>query len=170
MSKRALLIAAGVLALAGCAAPAPPDYAAQYQAAVEAYVAGWNGDLAGLDAAFAEGFKRQASGGLTADSLDALKNQMTEFHTAYPDMRVVMDESHYLDGRSFHLWTFTGTNTGAGATPPTGKSVKVSGSTLLRFKDGMIAEEIVYFDALDMQTQLGYTLTPPAPAEAIAAQ
>jgi hypothetical protein len=170
MSKHALLMAAGVLTLAGCAAPAPPDYAAQYQPAADAYIAGWNGDLAGLDAAIAEGLKRHASGGLNADSLDSLKNQMTEFRTAYPDMKVVLDESYYLDGQSFHFWTFTGTNTGPGAAPPTGKSVKVTGSTRLRYKDGKIAEEIVYFDALDMQTQLGYMLTSPASAEATAAQ
>jgi len=57
-----------------------------------------------------------------------------------------------------------------GATPPTGKSVKITGSTLIRYRDGKIAEEIVHFDVLDWQMQLGYTLTPPATGEMPAAQ
>ena len=65
---------------------------------------------------------------------------------------------------SFHLWTFAGTNTGPGATPPTGKSVKLSGATRLRFQDGKIVEELVFFDALDWQNQLGFTSMPPASA------
>ena len=171
MSRSTSFVAACLLTLAGCAAPAPPDYAAQYQPAVDAYIAGWNsGNVDGLDAAFAEDARRSSSGGMNSDSLAGLKNMMTEFRTAYPDAKVVLNESHYLDGQSFHLWTFTGTNTGTGAMPPTGKSVKVSGSTLMRYKDGKIVEELVYFDALDMQTQLGYVLTPPAPAEAAAAE
>lgn len=36
--------------------------------------------------------------------------------------------------------------------------------TLLRFADGKVAEELVYFDMGDWMTQLGYTMTPPAAA------
>ncbi len=62
--------------------------------------------------------------------------------------------------------SFASPNTGPGAAPPTGKSVKLSGSTFIRYQEGKIAEEIVYFDVLDWQMQLGYTMTPPAAAEA----
>jgi hypothetical protein len=31
MTKQSLLVAVGLLVLVGCAAPTPPDYAAQYQ-------------------------------------------------------------------------------------------------------------------------------------------
>jgi hypothetical protein len=34
--------------------------------------------------------------------------------------------------------------------------------SLGRYKDGKLVEELVYFDALDMQQQLGFMLTPPA--------
>ena len=170
MIKKSLMLAAGLLALTGCAAPAPPDYAAQQQPAADAYVAAWSGaDLGGLDAVMTADVRRQSPGGLSSDSLDALKKVMTDLRTAYPDAKVVMDEGHYMKDVSFLLWTFTGTNTGAGAAPATGKSVKLSGSTLMRYRDGKIAEEIVYFDVLDWQMQLGYTLNPPAAAEAPAA-
>jgi len=63
--------------------------------------------------------------------------------------------------RAFVRWTFTGTNTGPGDAPPSNKAVKVRGSTILEYKNGMIAFEDVYFDALDWNMQLGATLTPP---------
>jgi steroid delta-isomerase-like uncharacterized protein len=170
MIKQSLILAAGLLALSGCAAPAPPDYAAEQQPAVDAYIAAWSGaDLGGLDAVMTADVRRQSPGGLNADSLEALKKVMTDVRTAYPDARVVIDEGHHMKDVSFFLWTFTGTNTGPGAAPPTGKSVKLSGSTLMRYRDGKIAEEIVYFDVLDWQMQLGYTLTPPVAAAAPAA-
>jgi len=171
MIKQPFILAVGLLSLAGCAAPAPPDYAAQYQPAMDAYIAGWNeGNLDGLDATMTADLKRRSSGGMSADGIAAQKKVMIDLRTAYPDTKVVLDESHFMQDRSFHLWTFTGTNTGPGATPPTGKSVKLSGATFVRYQDGKIAEELVYFDVLDWQLQLGYTLTPPACCEAPAAQ
>lgn len=171
MSRPILLIAALLLTATGCAAPTPPDYAAQYRPVVDTYIAAWNtGDVDSLDSAFVEDSKRHSSGGMTSESLADLKAMMTEFRSAYPDGQVVLDESYYLDGQSFHLWTFTGTNTGPGPgeIQPTGKSVAVSGMTRMRYRDGKISDELVYFDALDMQTQLGYTLTPPTPVAATA--
>ena len=171
MINQVLVVVAGLLALTGCAAPAPPDYAAQHQPAVDAYVAAWSGaDLGGLDAAMTADVKRQSPGGLSSDGLDALKKVMTDLRTSYPDTKVVLDENYHMQDRSFHLWTFTGTNTGPGAALPTGKSVKLTGATFMRYQDGKIAEERVYFDALDWQLQLGYTLTPPATGGMPAAQ
>jgi hypothetical protein len=170
MARHTLLAAAGLLALVGCAAPTPPDYAAQYQPALDAFMAGWNdGNVGGLDAAVTESFQRRSPGGLNSDGLDAFKKIVTDLRASYPDARVVLDESHFMKDLSFHLWTFIGTNTGSGATPPSGKSVKLTGATLIRYQDGKIDEELVYFDALDWQTQLGFTLTPPASGEAPAA-
>ena len=165
MTKRSLLVAVGLLALAACAPPAPPDYAARYQPIVDAYVAGWNtGNLDGLDAVLAPNFHRRSAGGLNSDDLAGMKKAMTDFRASFPDLKVVIDEGHFLQDTSFVLWTATGTNTGPGATPPTGKSIKVSGASLGRYNDGKMVEELVYFDALDMQQQLGFTLAPPASA------
>jgi predicted ester cyclase len=50
--------------------------------------------------------------------------------------------------------------------PPAGKSVTLTNATFMRHQDGKIAEERLYFDVLDWQMQLGYTLAPPAAAEA----
>jgi predicted ester cyclase len=165
MMKKTLVLMAGVLVLAGCAAPAPPDYAVQQHPAIDAFVAAWGGaDLGGIDAVMTADIKRRAPAGQNSDGVDALKKVMSDLRTAYPDTKVVIDESHHMKDLAFLLWTFTGTNAGPGPgeAQPTGKSVKLSGSTLIRYRDGKIAEEIVNFDVLDWQTQLGYTLSPPA--------
>ncbi len=162
-----MFVVAGLLALIGCAAPAPPDYAAQYQPALNAYMAGWNeGNTDGLGSGLADNIQRHSSDGLSADGLDAMKKVMTDHRSAYPDTKVVLDESYFMKDMSFHLWTFTGTNTGPGVTPTTGKAVKVSGSTRIRYEGGKIVEELVYFDTADWYTQLGYTMVAPAAAEA----
>jgi steroid delta-isomerase-like uncharacterized protein len=162
---RKTFMAIGLLAVVGCAAPPPPDYAAQRKAALDAYLAGWSeGKVDGLDAVLAPSFARRSSAGMSADGIPALKKVMTDIRTAYPDLKVVFDESYHMKDVSFHLWTATGTNTGPGAAPPTGKSIKVPGMTLVRYQDGRIASEVVRMDVLDWYTQLGYTLAPPAGA------
>lgn len=166
MHKKFTFLAAALLTLAACAAPPPPpDYAAQYQPLLDAYIAGWSeGTYDALDAGVTEDFKRRAPAGMNSDGPAGIKQVMADLRSGYPDAKVVLDESHYMKDMSFHLWTFTGTNTGPGATPPTGKPVELSGATVIRYRDGKMAEEHVYFDVLDWQMQLGYTLMPPAAA------
>ncbi|HXQ31247.1 MAG TPA: ester cyclase [Steroidobacteraceae bacterium] len=169
MTKPLLVVGVALLILAGCAAPAPPDYAAQAKPALDAFMARWSaGNLDGLDAAIAPNFQRHSPGGFVADGLPASKKVVTDLRTSFPDVKVVLEESDFMKDMSFHLWTFTGTNTGPGAMPPTGKSAKVSGTTRIRYQDGKIIDELVYFDALDFQQQLGFTLTPPASTPAAA--
>jgi len=53
-------------------------------------------------------------------------------------------------------WNFKGTHDGDFfGVLPTGKKVDVSGTTLVKMKNGKIASEQDYFDLLDFYTQLG---------------
>jgi steroid delta-isomerase-like uncharacterized protein len=161
--KEQVSLAAALLVLAACAGSAPPDYAAQLEPALDSYVSVWNsGKFDELDAVLAANFHRRSSGGMNCDDLAGMKKLMADFRGSFPDLEVVIDESHFDKDVAFVLWTGSGTNTGPGALPPTGKSAKVSGATLLRYRDGKIAEELVYFDALDMQQQLGFVPMPVA--------
>ena len=98
--------------------------------------------------------------------LDALKQYYERSHMAFPNLKTSLDEM-YLDGdHIIWVWTFTGTNTGPmGDTPPTGKSVSFRGVAIDMLSNGKIAEEWLYYNVLDSYTQLGMTMTPPAPAE-----
>jgi len=55
-----------------------------------------------------------------------------------------------------------GTHTGVGAVPASGKSVDISGVTMLRFEDGMITEERALYDTATLQRQLGVEAIPRA--------
>jgi len=56
----------------------------------------------------------------------------------------------------------TGTNTGSGEMPPTGKSVKIWGISIIHLADGKITEEWAGFDNQSFMEQLGFTMTPPS--------
>ena len=88
------------------------------------------------------------------------------WRSAFPDLDVHVDlmvaEGDLVSVR----WTASGTNTGEGnGIQATGRSVKVSGTTVFRFEQGAIAEEWTSGDSLGMLKQLGLF---PAPAAATA--
>ncbi len=72
--------------------------------------------------------------------------------TAFPDLRVTLDELVGRDDRVEYHCTLTGTNTGPGGT---GKPVRISGmENWKRWSDGLIALSEGEFDAADYQRQL----------------
>jgi len=136
-----------------------------YDKHLEALITAWSeGKLDALDTFLSAETVRRAPASLKSDanSLAELKTVITKFRTAFPDAKVTLLEAFYQDGRSFGRWRFTGTNTGPGDFPPTGKAVKIEGGSFGRYSGGKLVEEIVYFDALDMMAQLGLVAPPPA--------
>jgi len=97
----------------------------------------------------------------TIDGLAALKEYYHGSHVGVPDLEMTLDE-HYISGdRIFWIWTFSGTHTDTlRGLPPTGKSLKFSGVAIDRIVNGMIVEEWVYYDQLEIMTQLGFMLVP----------
>ena len=58
-------------------------------------------------------------------------------------------------------WNFKGTHTGDFfGIPPTGKFVNINGSTLVKMKDGRIAEEEDFMDNMAFMQQLGLVSSP----------
>lgn len=171
MKPRTSLALATLAVLVVACQPAEPvaepalDYAAMYSPAVNAYFDAWNtGNTDPLNDLFSPDFRRVAPGQQvgSANGLDELQAVIEELRAAYSDATVTNDESYYLDGTSFHHWTFSGTNDGPlGDLPPTGARAEVSGLTLMRYQDGKAVEEIVYWDDLDFNQQLGFVLVPP---------
>jgi steroid delta-isomerase-like uncharacterized protein len=136
-----------------------------YQAHVDALIAGWNqGNFDGMDDYIAENATRTAPPSLNsnANNLAELKQVIADFRTSFPDAKVTINEVTFQGDRSFAQWTFEGTNTGPGNFPATGKSVTIQGASHARYVDGKLAEEKVYFDAMDMMGQLGLVPDPSA--------
>ncbi len=154
------LALAGLFAVAACQPPAAqPDYAAQYDPALDAIFAAWT-DKAydGLDGKLATNYSRLAPDA-NAASLDELKAFMAATHTVYPDLVITSGQRAYAPGIAFVQWTATGTDRSPGGT---GQPISVTGSTMYRFADGMITHEYVYFDTAELMRQTGTQTVPHA--------
>jgi len=170
--KLSLAGACAVVALVACqqtaaappqaAAPAAPDYAAEYGPLVDTFFEVWNDqDYAKLDGVAAADYIRRAPD-QNADGLEAMKAFMQQVHVAYSDFEIVDNEAAYGDGFAFTQWTVTGTFTAEGAEPV---PVAVDGATLLRIAGGTITEEHAYYDTAGLEAQTGTATPPHAAAE-----
>jgi hypothetical protein len=72
--------------------------------------------------------------------------------TAFPDMRVLMDNIVVRDRGAEYHWTLVGTNSGPGGT---GNSVRISGFEEWTIgDDGLIAESQGHYDQAEYDRQL----------------
>jgi uncharacterized protein (TIGR02246 family) len=79
----------------------------------------------------------------------AITRVAESFMTAFPDLRVVMDDLRVHGDHAEYHWTLTGTHAGAG------QRVRISGLEKWRMGDeGLIAESLGQFDAAEYQRQL----------------
>lgn len=88
--------------------------------------------------------------------VEALKQYITMYRTAYPDTRFTVEDQIAEGDRVVTRWTGQGTQQGElMGIPPTGKQVTVTGIELDRISGGKIEETWVNYDALGMMQQLG---------------
>ena len=123
------------------------DFAARYTAA-------WcSQDPASVAAFYAVEGSLAVNGGTPAVGRNAITEVARSFMTAFPDMRVVMDELLVQgDGRAEYHWTLIGTNTGPGGT---GNRVRISGFERWKIQaDGLITSSQGCFDSAEYQRQL----------------
>lgn len=131
-----------------------------HQATADAILAAWNrGDFSLVQDRLSPDFVRTSPID-EADGLDAFEQLVTDFRTQFPDAQVTVHEIISEGDRAAVTWTFTGTNTGPGDFPPTGKRVDVSGVSVDRWREGKCVEEVVHFDALSFMNQLGLVDMP----------
>ena len=132
------------------------------KAIVDGYMAAWNahdadqaGEFLAEDAEYYDVTVGTAQQGRAA----ARDNVIKVFVGAIPDLKWQMTGAPIVsaDGIAFQ-WVFSGTNTGAWSaeTPATGKPVKFEGVSFIRIKDGKIAYQGDYYDALGFNKQLGW--------------
>ena len=83
---------------------------------------------------------------------EAITRVAQGFMSAFPDLKVLMDDLTVDGDRAVYRWTLVGTNTGPGGT---GRTVRISGFEEWRIDaDGFIAESLGHFDSDDYQRQL----------------
>lgn len=124
----------------------------------------WNRqDTTILKTLCANHFNRNLNGIEVVDSQREMQSHLEVYFTAFPDLRLSLEEAFVQNGKAFMLWSTEGTNTGTyGEMGATGKKVKINGMSHLYFDEaGKLYRENVYFNELDLLQQLGYTLIPP---------
>jgi uncharacterized protein (TIGR02246 family) len=83
---------------------------------------------------------------------DAITEVARSFMTAFPDLRVTMDDLRVHAKHADYHWTLTGANTGPGGA---GRKVRISGFERWQFApDGLIAISHGHFDDADYRRQL----------------
>jgi steroid delta-isomerase-like uncharacterized protein len=86
----------------------------------------------------------------------SLTDVVERLRTAFPDLRVKVEDMITEDDRICTRTTMTGTHTGDfWGMPPTGKSFSIQGMDISRFEKGMIVEHWGVTDALSLMQQLG---------------
>jgi steroid delta-isomerase-like uncharacterized protein len=94
---------------------------------------------------------------------DAIKDLAAQVRAAYPDIAATVREMIVSQDTVVTRWNLSGTNTGAfEGVEPTGNYISFEGVFVSRVADGKLVEEWVYYDALGLWQQQGYTLVPSA--------
>ena len=88
--------------------------------------------------------------------LENFKNYYNNYLTGFSDAEFTIVDIFGQGDKMVKHWNFKGTHDGDFfGVPATGKSVDISGTTLIKMKDGKIATEQDYMDFLSFYTQLG---------------
>jgi predicted ester cyclase len=117
------------------------------------YTAAWcSQDAASVAAFFAPGGSLTINGGIPSVGRSAITEAAQGFMTAFPDLKVYMDDLLEQRGKVIYKWTLEGTNSGPGGT---GKRVRISGFEEWRISnDRLVAESLGNFDAAEYQRQV----------------
>lgn len=117
------------------------------------YTAAWcSQDAARVASFYSENGALKINDGEPSVGRDAITSAAQGFMTAFPDMKVKMDDLSLEGGHAIYRWTLIGTNTGPGGS---GNAVLISGHERWRIgADGLIAESRGHFDEAEYQRQL----------------
>lgn len=133
--------------------PDKPQPEARLHEFAQRYTAAWcSQDAASVAAFFSPNGSLAINGGAPAVGRTAIAQAARGFMTAFPDLKVTMDDLLDQGGKVIYKWTLSGTNTGPGGT---GQRVRISGYEEWRIgSDGLVAESLGHYDSAEYQRQL----------------
>jgi steroid delta-isomerase-like uncharacterized protein len=122
----------------------------------------WNtGNLAKVDELFAANYINHEPNDPEARDLQGFKQGAAAMFTAFPDLKVTIEDLVAEGDKVTKRYTVRGTQTGElTGIPPTGKQVTITGINIYRIADGKVAEIWWNYDALGMMQQIGVIPTP----------
>jgi steroid delta-isomerase-like uncharacterized protein len=149
-----------LIAFYGCS---EKDSSVDLKKKVDMYVEYWNtANFKGIESLLCDDFELIESPTFDAQKgIENFKQTVLAYHTAYPDFKLIVNETIYDKDKIAGIWTISATNTGQGSKPPTGKHISVKGIGIIHFRDGKIKDEWIAGNDYHWLEQLGYTLVPP---------
>jgi len=129
--------------------------------AFDAWINAFNAhDEAAIRAATADDCVFEGPGGVRLEGGDAVTGYAMVWLNAFSDAQLVVDTVAVDGDWVAHTGVFKGTHDGTlaspdGDVPATGRRLEGRCSQFVRFQDGRSVEEHLYFDQMDIVTQLG---------------
>ena len=121
------------------------------------------GDLSVIDELLSDDFQEHEPAPGLRPGRDGVKDLVGMMRTAFPDLRMRIDDTFSVGDQLCARATFIGTNTGSFmGNPPTGKAVEWEAIDVIRFKGGRLAEHWGQMDMVGLLTQLGIVAMPMA--------
>ncbi|MER5649399.1 ester cyclase [Streptosporangium sp. NPDC002524] len=101
--------------------------------------------------------------GGVAEGRDQIRSYYAQFLEAFPDLRVTIWSRLERSDDISHEWAFAATHTGpflvpGAVLPPTGREIRVRACSVRTVEDGLILSHRLYFDQLELLSQLGVGL------------
>lgn len=94
--------------------------------------------------------------GRTIRGVEAYKNLFRTFISAYPDLKITVEDTVSEGDKIAARCRVTATHTGEGlGIAPTNQAIEFTGITIVRVEDGRIVEAWNEFDFMKMYSQLG---------------
>ncbi len=139
------------------------------QVAAEALEAFNAHDDARMRATYAEEVVFEAPGDVRTEGVDATVGYAMAWLTAFPDAKLTVHDEIYDGEWGVQRITFNGTHQDTlsgpgGDVPATNRRLSGRGLQMFRVHDGKIVEEHLYFDQVQVLTQLGLMPEPAATA------
>jgi predicted ester cyclase len=115
------------------------------------------GDIAAVDEAFHPDCRIHLNGGPKRDlTLSEFKEALAGMLTAFPDLRITVDDQFTTGDRVATRWSAEGTHNGPlGPVEPTGTKVVLEGVVMDRYVAGRIADRWELWDQAWLLQQLG---------------
>lgn len=124
------------------------------------YTAAWcSGDAASVAAFFSPHGSLTINAGVPSVGTRAIADAAQGFMTAFPDLKVSLDDVVQQDGEYRYEWTLEGRNTGPGGT---GHHVRISGyEQWVMGDDGLICRSQGHYDGADYARQVEHGVAEP---------
>jgi steroid delta-isomerase-like uncharacterized protein len=122
------------------------------------------GNLAVVDEAIATNYVSYDPAVPTVHGPAGLKQLIGMYRSAFPDVRLTVEEIVAIGDTVVTRWSATGTHRGPfSGVPPTGRKATVTGMQISHFANGKVVEDFVNWDTLGLMRQLG-VIPEAAPA------